>query len=337
LTALLLSVVYLAPTFATASVSSDADDPAIWVNRRNPAQSRIYGTNKEEFPIGSIYAFDLNGRVTQTIDNVDRPNNIDVAYAMPTGNGSMDIAVATERLQGRLRIWQILPDGTLFERTGNTRVIEAGRTDYGEPMGVALYKRFDGSVRAYISPKLGPRDAYIQEYLLRFNRETNLVDAEYTRSLGQFSGKKEIEALAVDGASGYLYASDETFGTRKIDIDPRRRTAYQQVALFNTRGWKGDHEGVAIYGPWLITTDQIDGGSIYHLHPRNGLPGRPHAHPIVASFTMRADATDGIDATNTPLGPRFPAGIFVAMNSGPRNFLVLDGRRLQTLVRNPAR
>jgi myo-inositol-hexaphosphate 3-phosphohydrolase len=34
-----------------------------------------------------------------------------------------------------------------------------------------------------------------------------------------------------------------------------------------------------------------------------------------------ADATDGLDATATPLGPAFPHGLVVAMNDRGRNFL----------------
>jgi hypothetical protein len=39
------------------------------------------------------------------------------------------------------------------------------------------------------------------------------------------------------------------------------------------------------------------------------------------------DETDGIEATSSPL-PGFPAGILVAMNSGPRNFALIEWSRL---------
>ena len=35
-----------------------------------------------------------------------------------------------------------------------------------------------------------------------------------------------------------------------------------------------------------------------------------------------ADATDGIEAVSAPLGPQFPNGLLVVMNSGPKNFLI---------------
>ena len=33
--------------------------------------------------------------------------------------------------------------------------------------------------------------------------------------------------------------------------------------------------------------------------------------------------------TASPLGPQYPAGLFVAINSGPRNFLFYDARAIK--------
>ena len=49
-------------------------------------------------------------------------------------------------------------------------------------------------------------------------------------------------------------------------------------------------------------------------------------------FTAGADDTDGIDATAAPLGPRFPNGLFIAMNSGPKNFLLYRWEDIQALL-----
>ena len=38
------------------------------------------------------------------------------------------------------------------------------------------------------------------------------------------------------------------------------------------------------------------------------------------AFTGHADATDGVDVTSAALGPDFPDGLVVAMNSSGRNF-----------------
>ena len=65
----------------------------------------------------------------------------------------------------------------------------------------------------------------------------------------------------------------------------------------------------------------MPGESVFHVYRREGEPGRPHDHSqMVMSFTGHADATDGVDVTSAPLGPEFPVGLVVAMNSSGRNF-----------------
>ena len=68
------------PTARTAAVSDDADDPAVWINAKDPSRSLIVGTNKVAAPGGAFYAFGLDGQVRQRIGPLDRPNNVDVEY-----------------------------------------------------------------------------------------------------------------------------------------------------------------------------------------------------------------------------------------------------------------
>jgi 3-phytase len=150
---------------------------------------------------------------------------------------------------------------------------------------------------------------------------------DLVRKFGKFSGDGEIEAIAVDDANGFVYYSDEAAGIRKCHADPDHAEAATELALFGTSGYRGDREGLAIYATgdrsgFLISTDQIEGGSRYLLYRREGSPGNPHDHSqVVALIEPGGDSTDGLEATAMPLGPRFPNGLLVAMNSGPKNFL----------------
>ena len=47
-----------------------------------------------------------------------------------------------------------------------------------------------------------------------------------------------------------------------------------------------------------------------------GLPGRPHAHPVVGTFAVAAIESDGSELTSVPLGAKFPHGMLVAMSNG---------------------
>jgi 3-phytase len=91
-------------------VSSDADDPAIWVAPTDVGRSLILATDKVERR-GGLYVFGLDGKLRQVITPLDRPNNVDVEYGLALGDRRVDIAVLTERKQHRLRVFEIPADG----------------------------------------------------------------------------------------------------------------------------------------------------------------------------------------------------------------------------------
>src|SRR5688500_72691 len=157
------------PTIRTAQVRDDPDDPAIWVHPTEPAGSLIIGTNKVQAPNGALVVFDLNGRTRQTVAGLDRPNNVDIEYELRLGGGSIDVAVATERLKNQLRVFRIAPDGSGISditSTGNTRVFAGRAGEEAAPMGVSLYRRRDGVIFAIVASKSGPRDGYLGQYRL---------------------------------------------------------------------------------------------------------------------------------------------------------------------------
>lgn len=315
----------------TESVTGDPDDPAIWVHPTDPARSLIAGTNKVAAPEGALVVFGLDGKIRQSVTGLDRPNNVDVEYGLPMKDGPVDIAVVTERLKGQLRIFKVSADGIAdITSTGNTRVFAGRAGEQAAPMGVSLYKRpSDGAIFAIVAPKSGPPEGYLGQYRLA-DDGNGKVKSTFVRYFGVFSGKGEIEAVAVDDALGHVYYADEGDGIHKYPADPDGNTAGVRLAHFGREGFRGDREGIAIYTRadgtgYVVCTDQIQGNAEYRVFRREGEPGSPHDH----SKTLRivrggAGATDGLEITSRPLGPRFPHGIMVAMNSGPKNFLVFD-------------
>jgi 3-phytase len=324
-------IVGIRPAVATEPVGDDADDPAIWVNPEDGAKSLILGTNKTAAPNGAVVVYGMDGKKRQTIAGLDRPNNIDVEYGLTLGGKAVDIAVATERLQGQLRVFAIAADGsgiTDVTSMGNTKVFTDRKGDKAAPMGIGIYKRpGDGAVFAIVAPKDGPREGYLGQYRLE-DDGAGKVKATFVRYFGRFSGAGEIEAVAVDDALGYVYYSDEGDGTHKYWADAEHTDAGKELAHFNRGAFRGDREGIAIYTRadgtgYVICTDQIMGNSEYHIVKREGEPGRPHDHTHVLKIVRGgADETDGLDATSANLGGKFANGAMVAMNSGGRNFFV---------------
>ena len=319
----------------TATLPDDPDDPAVWIHPTDPSRSLILGTNKAAAPNGALVTFGLDGRVRQTIGQLDRPNNVDVEYGFQLGPGRADLAVFTERLRRRLRVFAVSGDQVELRDLAVEGIpVLAGETgEGGEPMGVALYRRpRDGQIFAIVSPKTGGSTNYLWQYRLEADAIGN-VRGELARRFGHFSRRGavpgeigEIEAIVVDDELGYVYYADERFGIHKWHADPDHPNAATELAVFGTEGYRMDREGLAIYQRpngtgYLVSTDQIPGGSILRIYKREGEPGRPHVHQAIREIPISADDTDGIEVISRGL-PGFPYGLLVAMNSGGKNFLV---------------
>ncbi len=315
------------PAVVTEAVVHDADDPAVWVNHRNPEQSLIIGTDKGDGGSGGgLYVFGLDGKIRQKILDVTRPNNVDVEYGFRLGKKSIDIAVMTDPGSRQLRIYEISPTGRLTEISGNSRTQD-------KPWGIALYKRpRDGSIYAIVSPSSGPKEGYLTQYLLKDNR-SGKVDAIVVRNFGRFSGTDLIEAVAVDDALGYVYYADESTCIRKYHADPDHPAAGKELGTFGAGEYEADREGIGIYAladgtGYVVCTDQRK-NSKYLIYPRAGIPGKPHDHGKAIKIVQGgANGTDGIEVVSASLGPKFPNGILVAMNSPGRNFFIFDWRTI---------
>jgi 3-phytase len=303
----------LTPRVVTQPARYDTDDPAIWIDRADPSRSLIVGTDKEAD--GALYVYDLGGRIVNRVGGLKRPNNVDIAYGLPLGGTPTDIAVTTERDMMRLRVFSV-PGMTSVD---NGDLVVFGGDTNRAPMGIALYRRArDGAMFAFVGGKAGPLTGYIGQYRLA-DDGTGHVKMTMVRRFGTYSGRKEIEAIAVDAELGYVYYADETVGVHKYKADPDAPDANRELALFATSGFAGDHEGISIYTinggtGYILVSDQQ--ANQFRIYPREGAPGRPHEHRLVKTVPVAAIESDGCEVTNVNLGPAFPHGLFVAMSNG---------------------
>lgn len=314
----------LRATVITESVKHDSDDPAIWINPEAAEKSLIIGTDKDSD--GALYAFNLQGKIVSKVEGIKRPNNVDIAYNFPLNGKSVDIAILTERERNKIRIYS-LPDLVPVDNGGiDVFVGEEERA----PMGIALYTRpSDKQVFAIVGRKSGPAEGYLWQYQLTDNG-TGYISGKLVRKFGKYSGKKEIEAIAVDNELGYVYYSDEQTGVRKYIADPAANND-NELALFGQSGFSKDHEGIAIYktGPdtgYILVSNQ--GAHTFMVYPRQGTKENKNAYPLIAEIPVSAMETDGADATSVNLGAAFPEGILVAMSTN-RTFHIFDWRKVK--------
>ncbi len=292
----------------TESVQFDADDPAFAYCPEQPQRSLLLGTDKQEGN-GALYAFDLSGRVVFKSAPLDRPNNVDVLDGSESPIGNSPLAVVTERLQNRLKMFRVNWSGEqLIDVTGSSAVFASETREDRAPMGIAVWNH-GGKAFAFVTPKAGGTTQHLEQLELKWNPLSSRVDAVSVRRFGCFSGKKETESIVVDSEMGRVFYSDEGNGIWVYDARPEALD--RPLMLIRNPLHLGDHEGLAIMGDLLVSTDQRKGRSYYWFYDkRSGIPR--------GGFSADIDETDGIDIIDRP-GVRLMA----AMNSKGKNFALL--------------
>jgi len=309
------------PRVVTVPVKHDSDDPAIWVDRKNPANSLVLGTDKDAD--GALYVFGLDGkpRADRIVRGLLRPNNVDVAYDVMLGGRKVDVAIVAERFAHRLRVYT-LPDLVAVDG-GGIPVFEGERAR--DVMGVASYTRgADGALFAIVSrsDRFAPKQGYLHQYRLVDDGKGTLRGV-FVRAFGEWSELKEIEALSVDAVAGRVYASDETFAVRVYAADPNAEDADDERARLGETGFARDHEGSAVLRrsgqvPLLFVSDQQAGELRVFAVPDDQAPS------FYGRIRFSATETDGIDLTSVAL-PGFPGGLLVAMSDDRTfHFYALD-------------
>lgn len=244
---------------------------------------------------------------------INRPNNVDIAYGLKINEKQqLDIAVCTERNTNKIRVIK-LPEMKLIDN-GGISVFEG--QEERSPMGIALYTdATNKNIYAMVGRKSGPSDGYIYQYLLESDIN-GLVSGKLVRKFGKYSGKKEIESIAVDNELGYVYYSDETVGIRKYYAHPDSSST--ELALFGTGGFKEDHEGISIFKTsnktgFILVSDQQ--ANQFHVFRREGDANDVHKHTILRTIKTQTNESDGSEILHQKLNRKFKDGLFVAMSN----------------------
>jgi 3-phytase len=307
----------VAPDIITANTLNDTDDPAIWVNPQDPSKSIVFGTDKDTN--GAIYAFDLDGKIMadKTLRNMKRPNNVDVGYGLKINDSSStDFLVFTERERQQIRVFSV-PGMQPLDGGGIPVFADEDNPGFALPMGVAIYRSpKDGTFYAIVGRKTGPEQGYLYQYSLAMD-SLKVLRAKLVRKFGKFSGKKEIEAIAVDDEMGFVYYSDEQHCIRKYHAEPKMGN--EELGCFGGEHFLGDIEGIAIATfdngkGFLLVSDQQRGQ--FNIFDRN-------TNKFIKALNLGTLETDGCEVVTVPLNPTFKNGLFVSMND-QRNFYFHD-------------
>ncbi|TAF07824.1 MAG: phytase [Nostocales cyanobacterium] len=339
------------PAQAIVDQNADADDPAIYVNAENSANSLVLTSVKN----AGVRVYDLSGNLLQTINPGDiRYNNIDLQYGFQLGDEKIDIAVASDseallqavRGNDKLVIFKINPnstDGNYLEDITDSNIGTIFQAAPFEPP-YEPSSRSSYGLTIYRSPLTN------DYYVFTGRRETGDIAQLKLIDLG--NGKigaervreftvptindidPQTEGMVVDQETGFLYIGQENVGIWKFEAEPNGSNTgklIDQVKDLGGNNLVADVEGLTIYygangTGYLLASSQGDNTfAVYTREGNNEFLGRFGVGNNGAIDSVQE--SDGADVINVPLGANFPNGLFVTQdgNNDPAKLVEDDG------------
>lgn len=311
-----------------AAVGSDAaDDPAIWINPDDLANSLIFGTNKK----GGIGVYTLEGDEKSFFPFGDI-NNVDVTYGFSLGGEKIDFCGGTNRSRNSLDLYKI------DKQTGELTfaLAEPKISDVDDVYGFCFYK----------SPKS-------KKYYAFLCGKNGQVEQYEITDEGEFAGLTKVrtiefesqnEGMVADDQNAVLYVGEEGKGVWKVDAEPdgTEKTFIAHSDEAGNPNIEYDVEGLTLYrdskgGGYLIVSSQ--GNDTYAVFERtgdNGYIGSFQIEPNDANGVDGTQETDGIDVCNFAFGEIYPQGFFIAQDGAnaengrrlPQNFKMVRWERI---------
>ncbi len=326
------SVTAKGETAAVEDGEDAADDPAIWLDPKNAANSKIIATNKG----GGVLVYDLSGKELQNY-KVGKMNNIDVRYDFQLGGQKIDIVGATNRSTNTVDLFAL--DG----ETGQLRDIAAEpiKAKMEEVYGFSLYHSL--KTDKFYALVLG-KEGEFEQYELKDNGKGKIAG----KLVREFKLATQSEGMVADDEYGVMYIAEEDYAIYKYDADPEGGTEpLSTVDVADGRRLQDDIEGLTIYygadgHGYLIASSQ--GSDSYAVYDREG------SNPYITSFTIAdgtftdgTSVTDGIDVLGFGLGELYPYGVFIAqddsnMDGGKelnQNFKMVDWTQIASGAKTP--
>ena len=279
-----------------------ADDPAIWVNRADPAASRVLGTDKK----GGLAVYDLAGKQLQYLP-VGRLNNVDLREGFRLGGRLVDLAVASNRDHNSLHLFAIDP--------GNGRLRDIGQieTPLSAIYGLCLFKGGQGDIHAIANDK----DGTFLQY--RLTGSSGTPQGELVR---RFKVASQPEGCVADDRHERLFVGEEDEAVWTLDARADQPARLEKV-IGRGEPLHADIEGLALYQgastSYLVVSSQgndsylvldakapyaVRGAFRVGLNAERGIDG--------------ASETDGLEVTSANLGGPWNRGLLVVQDGRKR-------------------
>lgn len=279
-----------------------ADDPAIWVNPRQPAASRILGTDKK---LG-LAVYDLQGRETQFLP-VGRVNNVDVRQGLRYEKAHWDLAVASQRDRRTVVLFSLDAQG----RVSPVAEFPAG---LDEVYGICSGRNPAGGLDVFVNDKDG------RVVQLRVQREARQWKGE---QVGHFKLETQPEGCVVDEAGQQLFIGEEKRGLWRVALEADGRMGQARMILPVGEMLTADVEGMAVHrsaqGAWLVVSSQgSDSFVVLSADAPYAVKGRFRVGINAERGIDAVSETDGLDVTAANLGGPYVEGLLVVQDGHKR-------------------
>lgn len=318
-----LSVIANRETSAVESSDDAADDPAIWINYRNPEKSLIIGTDKQ----AGLYVYDLNGNVVD-FQALGKENNVDLRQNLKGDifGGNDTLIAASNRTKNAVDILTIEQSGTLkFLGSYPSEV---------EPYGLCVGLPNDNNVfRVLVNYKSG---------LVELTDVTFSNGELVTQKFTELMLPGQLEGCVFDDQAQEFFVGEEEGGIWRFPMQTPTGKGEMQAKIGMETGLVADVEGIDIYHAKnrkiLVASSQGD----YTYAAFEILPDalKPLKKFRIADNTIDGvdgvQETDGLAVTNVSLNGDFPKGILVVQDGenegGFQNFKIIDWRKISELI-----
>lgn len=277
-----------------------ADDPAIWRNASDPANSLIVGTDKK----AGLYVYNLAGEVLSFTPSAAL-NNV----ALFEGDHGVLVAASDRADPANSHIALYLLDTDSGKLSSLGSVASGPGEAYGLCLAPAPRVAMQGAPDA-VTLYAAIKDGTVRQISVTHKEGTITSQMGATWKIAT-----QIEGCVIDPASGMLYVGEENTGIWRID-PARPDTAPMLIARTDNAQLVADVEGLAIApGPdgarYLIASSQGDNAYAVYALPDGTFMGRFRINGGEIDGTSE---TDGIDLVAGSFGPDYPQGLFVAQD-----------------------
>ena len=287
-----------------------ADDPAIWLNKSNPSNSIVFGTDKKS----GIYSYNLQGQEL-SYTNLGNINNIDtrtINVGDDENVSDFTFLFASNRTLGSVDLW-VFEDNEIRQKLKNNSWKVPSKPSFRGKSDIIVYGICAGidakyGLVAFLTEDTGPR---VEVWNLTEDG-LNLITT--------FNNGGESEGCVYDDQNRTLFISEEEVrGVLKAyRLDDS--FDFSEPYIVDSRDGQigGDPEGVSLYktpnnSGYLILSSQ--GDSKFNLYDRNYPYGYITSFRIGSSKSIdNVTDTDGIETINFKLSDEYPEGIMIAQD-----------------------